>query len=88
MGYYPDEEQAGEAVFAATGDDVHAWVEVDFEGVGWLAFNPTPPEDQVPNDQNTKPRVDPKPQVLQPAAPAAGARRSASDAARRPRVRG
>ncbi|MDQ0726925.1 transglutaminase domain-containing protein [Microbacterium sp. W4I20] len=69
MGYYPDEEQEGEAVFTATGDNVHAWVEVNFEGVGWLTFNPTPPEDQVPNDQNTKPRVDPKPQVLQPPPP-------------------
>ena len=69
MGYYPDEEQEGEAVFTATGDNVHAWVEVNFEGVGWLPFNPTPPEDQVPNDQNTKPRVDPKPQVLQPPPP-------------------
>lgn len=69
MGYYPDEEQAGDAVFAATGDNVHAWVEVNFEGIGWVTFNPTPPEDQVPNDQNTKPRVDPKPQVLQPPPP-------------------
>lgn len=69
MGYYPDEEQDGEAVFAATGDTVHAWVEVNFDGVGWLPFDPTPPEDQVPNDQNTKPRVDPKPQVLQPPPP-------------------
>ncbi len=69
MGYYPDEEDAKDAEFVATGDDVHAWVEVNFEGVGWLPFNPTPPEDQVPNDQNTKPRVDPKPQVLQPPPP-------------------
>ncbi|WP_334149244.1 transglutaminase family protein [Microbacterium sp.] len=69
MGYYPDEENAKDAEFEATGDDVHAWVEVNFEGVGWLPFNPTPPEDQVPNDQNTKPRVDPKPQVLQPPPP-------------------
>ncbi|MFS0895244.1 transglutaminaseTgpA domain-containing protein [Microbacterium sp. 179-I 3D3 NHS] len=69
MGYYPDEEQEGQAVFTATGDDVHAWVEVNFDGIGWLPFNPTPPEDQVPNDQNTKPRVDPKPQVLQPPPP-------------------
>jgi hypothetical protein len=69
LGYYPDEEQAGEAVFTATGDNVHAWVEVNFEGIGWVTFNPTPPEDQVPNDQNTKPRVDPKPQVLQPPPP-------------------
>jgi hypothetical protein len=69
MGYYPDEEQEGEALFTATGDNVHSWVEVNFEGFGWLPFNPTPPEDQVPNDQNTKPRVDPKPQVLQPPPP-------------------
>ncbi|MFS0853081.1 transglutaminaseTgpA domain-containing protein [Microbacterium sp. 179-I 3D4 NHS] len=69
MGYYPEEEDAGEAEFEATGDDVHAWVEVNFDGIGWLTFNPTPPEDQVPNDQNTKPRVDPKPQVLQPPPP-------------------
>ena len=69
MGYYPEEEQAGEAVFDATGDNVHAWVEINFEGVGWVPFSPTPPEDQVPNDTNTKPRVDPKPQVLQPPPP-------------------
>ncbi|MBW8762995.1 MAG: transglutaminase domain-containing protein [Microbacterium sp.] len=69
MGYYPDEDQEGEAEFAATGDDVHAWVEVNFEDIGWVTFNPTPPEDKVPNDQNTKPKVDPKPQVLQPPPP-------------------
>lgn len=69
LGYYPDQEDAEAAEFTATGDDVHAWVEVNFEGVGWVTFNPTPPEDQVPNDQNTKPRVDPKPQVLQPPPP-------------------
>lgn len=69
MGYYPEEEESGEAVFTATGDDVHAWVEVNFDGVGWLPFDPTPPEDQVPNDQNTKPRTDPQPQVLQPPPP-------------------
>jgi hypothetical protein len=69
MGYYPDEEDAGAGEFEVTGDHVHAWVEVNFDGLGWLTFNPTPPEDQVPNDQNTKPRVDPKPQVLQPPPP-------------------
>jgi hypothetical protein len=44
-------------------------VEVNFAGFGWVPFDPTPPEDQVPNDQNTKPRADPKPQVLQPPPP-------------------
>jgi transglutaminase-like putative cysteine protease len=56
-------------VFTATGDALHAWVEVAFEDHGWVAFDPTPPEDQVPNDQTTKPRADPKPQVLQPPPP-------------------
>ncbi|MER7446529.1 transglutaminaseTgpA domain-containing protein [Microbacterium sp. NPDC097977] len=69
MGYYPDEERAGDATFDATGDDVHAWVEVNFAGIGWMSFDPTPPEDKVPNDQNTKPKADPKPQVLQPPPP-------------------
>ncbi|WP_300268186.1 transglutaminase domain-containing protein [Microbacterium sp.] len=69
MGFYPAEEQQGAAEFTATGDNIHAWVEVNFEGFGWVPFDPTPPEDQVPNDQNTKPRADPKPQVLQPPPP-------------------
>lgn len=69
MGFYPDEDQAGGAVFTATGDNLHAWVEVAFDGVGWVPFDPTPPEDQVPADQSTKPRADPKPQVLQPPPP-------------------
>lgn len=71
MGFYPEEEDegAGQPVFAATGDTLHAWVEVAFADHGWVTFDPTPPEDQIPNDQTTKPRADPKPQVLQPPPP-------------------
>lgn len=69
MGFYPDEKDAGAAAFAANGENIHAWVEVNFDGFGWVPFDPTPPEDQIPNDQNTKPRADPKPQVLQPPPP-------------------
>jgi hypothetical protein len=69
MGFHPDEDAADSPVFTATGDTMHAWVEVAFEGVGWVPFDPTPPEDQVPSDQTTKPRADPKPQVLQPPPP-------------------
>jgi hypothetical protein len=68
MGFYPDEDQTG-PVFTATGESLHAWVEIAFDGYGWVPFDPTPPEDQVPNDQTTKPRADPKPQVLQPPPP-------------------
>ncbi|WP_307858585.1 transglutaminaseTgpA domain-containing protein [Microbacterium flavescens] len=69
MGFYPEEDAADEPVFTATGDTLHAWVEVAFAEHGWVTFDPTPPEDQVPNDQTTKPRADPKPQVLQPPPP-------------------
>ncbi len=68
MGFYPDED-APAGPFAATGENLHAWVEVAFSESGWVAFDPTPPEDQVPTDQTTKPRADPKPQVLQPPPP-------------------
>lgn len=69
MGWHPDEgENSGE--FVATGDNVHAWVEVAFDGVGWVPFDPTPDEDNEPNEQTTTPRANPKPQVLQPPPPA------------------
>ena len=70
MGFHPDADAAGAASFTATGDNLHAWVEVAFEDVGWVPFDPTPPEDQIPNDQSTRPRADPQPQVLQPPPPA------------------
>jgi hypothetical protein len=68
MGFYPGEDEQG-PVFTATGDNLHAWVEIAFDGAGWVPFDPTPPEDQVPTDQNTKPKTEPKPQVLQPPPP-------------------
>jgi hypothetical protein len=71
MGFYPDEDQAEQPVYQATGDTLHAWVEVAFDGAGWVPFDPTPPDDQVPSDQTTKPKADPKPQVLQPPPPPA-----------------
>mgnify|MGYP000845723089 FL=1 len=52
-----------------TGSDMHAWVEVEFPGVGWATFDPTPPRDQQPTTQVNKPKSVPKPQVLQPPEP-------------------
>jgi hypothetical protein len=49
-----------------TGDDVTAWVEVAFDDVGWVAFNPTPDETDIPQDQTPKPQSEPQPQVRQP----------------------
>lgn len=70
MGFYPDPQkpQAAGAV-ELTGDDVHAWVEVAFAGAGWVPFNPTPSEDNVPIPPDPQPKSKPQPQVLQPPPP-------------------
>ncbi|WP_431803713.1 transglutaminase-like domain-containing protein [Microbacterium sp. bgisy203] len=70
MGWYPGKDDEGGATFEATGDNLHAWVEIAFQGYGWVPFDPAPDEDNEPNDQQTKPRANPKPQVLQPPPPA------------------
>ncbi|MBS4754145.1 transglutaminase domain-containing protein [Nocardioides sp. zg-ZUI104] len=49
-----------------TGDDIAAWVEVPFEGHGWMRFDPTPPEDRTPPPQNDSPDEVPQPYVVQP----------------------
>ncbi|WP_445154903.1 transglutaminase-like domain-containing protein [Arthrobacter sp. Hor0625] len=71
MGFYPDpkspENGAGEVQI--TGKDVHAWVEVAFDRVGWVSFDPTPPKDNVPIPPDPETKSKPKPQVLQPPPP-------------------
>ena len=67
MGFYPKEPVDGPV--SITGKDTHVWVEVPFEGAGWVAFDPTPPEDQTPQTQVPKPKPNPRPQVLQPPDP-------------------
>ena len=65
MGFAP-EVPGGGGVVEVTGHDVTAWVEVAFEGVGWVPFYPTPDQTDVPQDQNPKPKTEPQPQVRQP----------------------
>ena len=65
MGFAP-EVRDGEESVAVTGHDVTAWVEVAFEGVGWIPFSPTPDQTDVPQDENPKPKTEPQPQVRQP----------------------
>ena len=71
MGFYPDpkspENGAGE--IKILGKDVHAWVEVAFDRVGWVTFDPTPPKDNIPIPPDPESKSKPKPQVLQPPPP-------------------
>ena len=67
MGAYPNDSKGGD--IDLRGSDIHAWVEVEFQGVGWAIFDPTPPRDQKPIAEETRPRSVPRPQVLQPPEP-------------------
>lgn len=71
MGFYLDEKDAnnGASTIKMKGADVHAWVEVNFAGLGWVPFNPTPDKDHVPNPPEPQNASKPKPQVLQPPPP-------------------
>lgn len=64
MGFAPEVVDGQPA--EVTGDDVTAWVEVAFDGVGWVSFDPTPEQTDVPQDQVPKPQSEPQPQVRQP----------------------
>ncbi|SFR75262.1 Transglutaminase-like superfamily protein [Agromyces sp. CF514] len=65
MGFAPEIAQGQDSV-DVLGGDVTAWVEVPFEGVGWISFDPTPDETDAPQEQTPKPQSEPQPQVRQP----------------------
>ncbi|MHA7986918.1 transglutaminase-like domain-containing protein [Rathayibacter sp. CAU 1779] len=56
----------GSSTATVTGDQVTAWVEVPFEGVGWVPFFPTPDKMDTPLEKSVKPKIEPQPQVRQP----------------------
>jgi hypothetical protein len=68
MGFYP-EDYAQDAEVQITGKDAHAWVEIAFENVGWVQFDPTPDKDKEPTPPQQEPQSIPQPQVLQPPPP-------------------
>lgn len=46
------------------GADVHAWVEVAFAGIGWVAFDPRPDDDTPPQSSEARSQAQPQPQQL------------------------
>lgn len=67
IGAYPEGEPTGSMTLL--GSDMHVWVEMEFEGVGWAVFDPTPDKDRVPESQSHTKKNSPRPQVLQPPDP-------------------
>ncbi|WP_127793724.1 transglutaminase domain-containing protein [Agromyces sp. LHK192] len=65
MGFAPEVSEGADEV-EVLGGDVTAWVEVPFEGVGWIPFVPTPEQVDVPQEQTPRPKSEPQPQVRQP----------------------
>ncbi|WP_372595044.1 transglutaminase family protein [Actinotalea sp.] len=54
-----------------SGQDIQAWVEVNFAGYGWVAFDPTPDPSRTPNDETPEEESAAQPQVRQPPPPPA-----------------
>lgn len=63
MGFW---NKDGAAMTTVTGADVHTWVEIPFDGFGWVAFDPTPSEDNKPSTQDQQQQGKPLVQVAQP----------------------
>lgn len=66
MGFTPAAGEDTAGPIAVTAADVHAWVEVPFDGYGWVAFDPTPPKDRVPEQVTEQQKQKPQGQVVQP----------------------
>lgn len=72
LGFVPEAgtgESAGDGPVAVTGKDIQAWVEVAFQGYGWVPFDPTPPPEQTPQQEDQHKPSEPNPQVVQPPPP-------------------
>ena len=69
MGFHPLEGDAPTEEWDVTGTQAHVWVEADLDGAGWVAFDPTPDRDKVPQTDVPRPKPKPKPQVDPPPNP-------------------
>jgi len=62
VGYAPGVEagtsKAGRSIYEATSNDLHAWPELYFEGIGWVQFEPTPGVGNATSFTDTAPGED------------------------------
>lgn len=52
-----------------TGEDVGAWPELNLQGLGWVRFDPTPPEDRTPEEIEPPDPPVPQPYIENPPPP-------------------
>ena len=69
LGFVPDGTEQDTEQWVITGDDIQAWVEIEFAGLGWVAFDPTPDESRTPQEDPEPTPADPQPEVQQPPPP-------------------
>lgn len=69
LGFHPLDGPAPGDVWEVTGTEAHVWVEANLDRVGWVAFDPTPDRDKVPQTEVPQPKPKPKPQVDPPPNP-------------------
>ncbi len=94
LGFIPDSTPAvvgagsasGSSTVTVTGRQVQAWVEINFAGYGWVAFDPTPDASRTPNDSTPLEESAAQPQVRQPPPPPAKPAVAPADDTEQPRT--
>jgi transglutaminase-like putative cysteine protease len=73
VGFQPGESRLvdGARVFEVSSDDLHAWPELYFGGIGWLRFEPTPGRGALPDYSNIDAIDDPETPEFEGANPSA-----------------
>lgn len=71
LGFTSDGQTADGNHVEFTGADIQAWVEIQFEHYGWVAFDPTPSETKIPDDAFDLSPPNPQSTIRQPGVPLA-----------------
>nr|WP_267902788.1 transglutaminaseTgpA domain-containing protein [Halovenus carboxidivorans] len=66
---YTSGQRVGENTYEVRGMNAHAWVEVYFESVGWVRFDPTPGNERLQRQQEALENVDGEFDIEDPGSP-------------------